>query len=208
VAIPQVQIQVLLNRVVARISFTIEEYTIPENRTDSIWQVVAADTTMLGRSHVWLFRSGEALNSLNAEAMALVYEPNGDVDIFNLSNDAMPQWLRLPVSSNADISTVLDTTMTIKNGVYHVLQHGVIKNLGTKTESVNGKPINAIIDSSQFETTLIGASDSTAIYDMRRWRYAPTLGFFSSYIEEHDSITGSNTGVYAGHRWLSHYQLK
>jgi hypothetical protein len=178
-------------------------------RTDSVWQVIAADTTMFGRSHVWIFASGDSINSKYLEQMfAIAYLSNNDIAYLQINDDemkALPDtavWLTFPTGSLGEIQTTFDSTIEDpKEG--NIVIHETIDTKVTHTDypTIGGSMVQTITMLSAIDADVSTPDTSATLHGTREWTYAPALGFFTAV---HDR----DFEGYGDRRVLTGYKLK
>ena len=159
-------------------------------QADSIWRVVAQDTSISGHSHVWLFRSSTSDSDLYYErTIGLSFLDNGDFDFaadFGVIDQSM--WLRMPLQSGSEQHVVLDTMIAPDSSSsdttsFRVHETVTTTNAGTSDYSLNGNTYQAVT----FVVTLDGIATSLQgqqladIHEVDNWTFIPALGFFAKH---------------------------
>jgi hypothetical protein len=188
---------------------------LPEQyRTDTVWTVIAADTSLMGHSHVWLLGSSYMENTGYYDRyFAISYLANGDLDFSQDVSDfgsGLP-WIRMPLASNIEQVVTLDTTIDSDSSAIHVHETWSTSNAGTTNVTLGRKSFQSVM----FSTKIVGTATSAQspftadIHGTDNWTFIPELGYFSRHElrEASHDLDGNSSGD--GERMvLQRYELK
>jgi hypothetical protein len=182
--------------------------------SDSIWLVFAADTTMLGHSHVWLFGSTPDTTYHSFDRIyAISYLDNGDFDLLRDIRDPSEElWMRMPMQSQVDQLASFDTTVEFDSGdVLHIVETFKTTYDGVSDVSIAGTSFQAIAFSVKTEGTATSEQSPTVadVHGVETWLFIPRLGFFGKreLMQSGHSLDGEPH--FDGERMvLKRYQLK
>ena len=182
-------------------------------RSDSIWRVVAADTSIMDHVHVWLVQSFETDSDLYPyQTVALSFLDNGDFEFAqDLRDESELPWMRMPLSSQVEQLITLDTTIAGDSASFHVHETWRTSNTGVSEVTVNGTALQAVTFSTKNDGVATSAQNETLadVHGVDNWTFIPTLGFFAKrdMMEHIDNIDGESRGD--GKRMtLVRYELK
>lgn len=160
-------------------------------RGDSVIRMFASDTTIMGRSGVYAFKSKDP-NQPGAGSQESYIRVNKDNDLEVLFEDddmTMEQWITLPVQTTSQKGLNVDTTLSEDNDTIRITGTITTKHAGDTTITIGGSSVTVI--KCVMEADLEGKKGTTVIANLDGTRtlwYAPSLGYFAFIENKEEGI--------------------
>src|ERR1043165_3395086 len=180
-------------------------------RTDTIVTAIATDTTMMGRSHVWWFLSGERPGSSSSGTYyALSYLETGDLEYHEDGLEYVADWIRLPIATHRESIYLFDTNFDDHGKNYHELDTVRVNYVSNATLAAPLPPLQAIRLTVDFSIHIESLSDhvESITHTMRTMDFVPAIGFFSNAETIQTFTEQEHHSFYHDRMTLERYELK